>query len=904
MPPATTPPRRAPAQDGGHLAVPGAIVTAAGVLVPGGRRREWLAQWNAELAHYEAWLHRLDRPAPAVARLVALRALGAWRHALALRARHWSSTMLLADLRLAIRTLLTRRAFTAVAVLTVALGIAANATVFTWVEAVLLRPLPGVPDQGRLYTLHGTTRTRADLSTSYPNFRDMREALPRDIGTMTAYRLTPASLRGDGATGSAERAWATLVSGNYFDVLGIGAAAGRLLTSDDDRTPGGHAVAVLGHAYWQRRFGGDPSIVGRTITLNGQPFTVVGVSAPAFRGTFIGLSVDLFVPMMMQKTMIPGDRLPDRGHHWLKVLVRLAPGADREAADAALRVVAARLAQADPRLNEGRGVAIFPLWSAPAEASGFMGPVLAVLAGVVAVVLLIACANVANLLLARATSREREVAIRLAIGASRGQVVRQMLVESVTLAALGAAGGVLVSHWASRALTAFIPPTGNPIDLALGTSPLVVAAGAALGLVTGLVFGLVPALQFSRPSLVPALREGVGASGPRGRARLRHGLVVLQVALSLLLLVTAGLFVRTLREVRHEDLGFSARHGLLASMDLAPTGWTPQQGRHFYREVVERVGALPGVAAAALASDVPLGFSGGSDTSGRIEGYTPAPDEEITLHYNRVGPGYFEAFGVPLLRGRDFTARDESGAPGVVIINETMARRYWKGRDAIGGRVTLGERTLEVIGIARDGKYRSVTEPPRAYMYLPLLQFYGPTPTLHVRTEGDPEGLLAAIRREVASLAPDVPLFETRTYAEHREFSLLLQRLAGSLLGIFGGLALLLASIGLYGVLAYIVGQRRREMGVRMALGATPREVVRLVVAQGMRLVLIGTALGLGAALLAGPLLASQLVGVSATDPLTYGATLTVLMTATLVACTVPALRAAHVDPVTVLRNE
>jgi predicted permease len=701
-----------------------------------------------------------------------------------------------------------------------------------------------------------------------------------------------------------ERVWGALVGGEFFEVLGVGAALGRTFLPEEGLTPGSHPVVVVGHSFWRQRLGGDPGVLGQPLTINGRAFTVVGVVAPSFRGGEAAFGLDLYLPMMMQQAVVAGNRLEARGDGWLEVVGRLAPGATLAQAQAGLDVLAARLAAEYPT-NAGRGMAAFPLWRAPGSASGTLAPVLAVLAGLVSVVLLIACVNIASLLLARAAAREREVAVRLAVGASRGRLVRQLLTESVLLGLAGGLAGIAMAVVSSRALVALLPPTPFPIEVRTGISLALLGFGTLLSMLTGILFGLAPALQATRSDLVAGLKQSSGAlGGGRRPARLRQAMVVGQLALSMLLLVAAGLFLRTLWNARALDPGYAEDRGVLASLDLQPGGYEGEAGRAFHRELLRRVEALPGVRAASLATHVPLSLGGGSDTNGTIEGYELRENEHMVLFYNRVSPGYFDTLGVALVEGRGIDERDTAEAPGVAVVNETMARRYWPEGRALGGRLTLGRRTLEVVGIARDGRYLTLDEEPRNYMYLPLSQFWRPETTLQVATAVDPRSVLGSLHQTVAALDPELPLFDVRTLAEHRELAVYLQELTATLLGCFGLLALALAAVGVYGVVAQSVSRRTQEIGVRMALGASRGEILRLVLRQGLGLVAVGLLLGGVAALAVAPLFASQLVGVGAADPASFVATAVVLAAAALAACAVPARRGAAVEPVVALRED
>ncbi len=876
-----------------------AMIDAASWLAPPSRRREWRRQWRADILHEWHWQSRHRGGAAGSAGLL-VRTGGALRHAVWLRLHVRRLEMLTQDIRYGWRLMVRKPAFTLVAVLTLGLGIGANVTIYSWVEGLLLHPLPLVADSDRLVSLSTTTATRKDLSVSWPNFVDMRAQRLDSVDDLIAFTMVPMNLR----TGAEpERIWGMLVSGNYFEVLGVKPAIGRAFAADEDRVPGEKPVAVLSHAYWLRHFGGDPSSVGRSVALNSRAFTIIGVAPEGFRGSASGLAVDVFVPMMMQRAVMPGDRLTERGNSWLQAMVRLKKGVSIARAQADFDVVARTLA-ATYADNGGRGIRINPLWRAPG-ASTILLPILSVLMGVVGLVLLIACANVASLLLASTSGRQRETAVRLALGASRGRLVRQLLTESAMLAIGGGLAGAITAYWTVDLLRWFVPPTSTPVafDTPISVPVTVFATGLTLG--STLLFGLVPAWQGSSTNLIPALKESAGAvtSSPR-RTRLRQGLVIAQVALSLILLVSAGLFVRTLYNAQYMNPGFATRNGLFAAIDLLPAGYDTPRGTALFRDLLTRAREIPGVEAASLAQRVPLNLGGGSDFGVRVDGYTPAPNEEMTVYYNRVGSDYLGTLGIALSGGRDFSDRDTPEAPKVAIVNETMARRYWKDRSPIGGRVRVGPESLEVVGVARDGKYGTMTEAPRAYMYLPVQQWYRPDTVLILKTAGDPAAVAGAVQHTVRQLDPNLPVFEIRTIAEHLDFALFIQRMAASLLGVFGVLALFLATIGLYGVVAGTVAQRAPEIGMRMALGASRSDILSLVLKQGLRVTAIGAALGLVGAAGVTQLFKSQLVGVSATDTLSFAGMTALLVAVALAATYLPARRAAGIDPLEALRNE
>jgi macrolide transport system ATP-binding/permease protein len=872
-----------------------ALVSLAAPLVPAVHRQRWRQQWRADL-----W-YQATAVTGGSNRDLLSSALGVFPHAAVLRVHHRRNLMLLHDIRYALRAFARRPGFTAVTVLTLGLGVGANATIFSWIDTMAFDPVPAVDGDDHLVALQFAEGSRDNLSFSYPNYVDLRDTELREFTGVAAYSLVAMNVRiGD----VPERVWGQIVTANLFDVLGVRAAVGRTLQPADDRAPGASPVLVISDALWRRRFAADPRAVGREIAINGQPFTVVGVAPPGFVGPMNGLVVDAWVPMMMQTAVVPGDRLASRGMGWLQAFGRLAPGASRREAQAAVNVFAARLAQTYPATNEGRRLLVKPVWAQGAGA--LFLPVLSIVMAVVGVVLLIACANVAGLLLARASGRGREIAVRLAIGASRGRIVGQLLTESAVLAIAGGAAGLLLTVWASRLLAVVLPPTPFPVHLEGSVNWRVLLFALAATAVTTLVFGLAPALAASRPSLVPSLKDSAGGAGGRhGRARLRKGLVVAQVALSLLLLVSAGLFLRTLQHASRIDPGFEARQGLFAGLGV-PTGrYDSTTGPAFYRQLLDRVEEVPGVARAALTTYVPLTIGGGSDMSVRIEGYEPAEEERIIIYYAMVTPGYFETLGIPLVAGRDLEPRDAAGAPLAVVINETMAKRYWTDGDAVGRRVNYGAgEWATVAGIARDGKYGAVSEPPGNFMYIALAQVFRPDVTLMVRTAGAPGAVLPSVRDAVSAMNPDVPLFGVVTIDEHLRTSLFVPRLGAWLLALFGTLALALAGLGLYGVMAYVASQRTQEIGVRMALGADRSTILRLILRQGLGLAGIGLVVGLGLSAAATPIVSNQLAGVEAADPMSFSLAAAVLTAAALIASYLPARRAASMDPLRALRHE
>lgn len=811
------------------------------------------------------------------------------------------------DLRHSLRLLRSRPGFSITVIVTLALAIGANATIFTWIKAILLAPLPGIEQPERLVEVWGATHNNSALSMSYLDYLDFRDRNTTLSGLM-AHQVQPLNL---GRGGKPERVWGAVVSGNYFDVLGVKALIGRTFLPEEDRTPNTHPVAVISYGLWQRQFGSDPNILGRKITLNEHDFTIIGVTPKDFGSPFPGIALDVWVPVMMKDYVaLPHFSLTDRGSRWLMLMGRLKPGSTVAQAQANLASIARQLERTYPRTNDQMGVAVYSHTQSPFSMKRSFQSELAILMAAVAVVLLIACANVANLLLVRAAARRKEIALRLALGSSRWRLVRQMLTESLVLASLGAVVGLVLALWAARALPIFLPPYGIRVSFDTRPDALVFAFTLGLTVITTVLFGLAPTLHASRQDLVSALKDNTATVGGGARkVSLRHALVIIQMALSMVALISAGLFVRSLREAYKADPGFDPHRVLLVSFDLFLSGYDNSRGREFYRLLVERVERVPGVQSVTLAWRLPLTQSGIAFTNVEIEGYTPTKNEDMHLNYEIVGPHYFQTMRIPLLRGRDFDERDREGAPGVVIINETMAQRYWPGGDALGRHLKLtsgagDQGWLEVVGIAKDVKNRSLSEAPQPFLYIPLLQDYRSPMTLVVRTAIKPENMFHAIQAEVAALDPEMPMFDVKTLEEHLSISLFLQRMAATVLSIFGLLALSLAALGLYGVTAYAVSQRTRELGIRVAVGAQQSDILKLILGQGLMLSAIGTVGGLTIALAVTRLLAHLLYGVGATDPVTFVVVALILLGVALLAAYSPARRATKIDPMMALRIE
>jgi len=823
---------------------------------------------------------------------------------------------LLQDFRFAARLLIKSPGFTLVAVLSLALGIGANTTIFTIVNAVLLHPLP-MKDPDSLVAVFTTDeRNRGTffnyMQTSRLNFVDYQK-LSDDFTGFVAHQGLALSYAGKGEP---EQIFGELVSGDYFSVLGVTPALGRGFLPDEDKVPGASLVTVLGYNFWQRQLGGDPAIVGQTIKLDGQAFTVVGVAPRGFKGVNAIASPALWVPFMTHPVVATGflqEGIDSRRALIFNIAGRLKPGVTLTQAEAKLRAVAGQLAREYPNDNQGRSVALLPLAQAMIN-PGFRDNMVStsvLLLIVVGVVLLLACANVANLLLARASVRQREVAVRLSLGASRRRLVRQLLTEGLLLALVAGALGMAIAWWAQRVLWSLRPP--GLADDAVDLTPDLRVLGftLAVSFLTAIVFGLIPAWRASRPELASELKQRGEAGGSASRPwSLRNLLVSVQVALSLVVLVGAGLFVKSLANAQKIDPGFDYQKLALLSVDLGAQGYDEARARDFHHRLLERVRALPGVERATLASGVPL-FAGsflrtvfpeGVDTSDRKNGKL--------VQLNTVEPGYFETMGIPLRRGRDFQPSDHRNAPHVVVINETMAKQFWPEQEAVGKRFKFFGQDWwnEVVGIAKDGKYNFLGENPQPHIYLSLEQVYDPAVTLHLRTSGDPATALGMARREMQAMDRLLPITGVFTYAEVLHQALWGPRMGALLLVVFGLVSLVLAVIGVYGVMSYSVNQRTREMGLRMALGADPSAVLRLVVRQGSLLALVGIATGVVACLMAtwffSTFLSNLLFDVSLRDPGVFLGIPLLLVVAALLASAQPAWRASRVDPTVALRNE
>jgi predicted permease len=809
---------------------------------------------------------------------------------------------ILQDLRHAFRLLHKSPGFTLAAALCIALGIGANSATFSFTYAILFRQLP-VKEPDQLVRIFGSWATGLKYgSFSYPDYADVRDNNDVFAG-LIASTIEPFHLS---AGDRNERIWGLGVSGNYFSELGVTPALGRGFVPEEDRTRGTHPVAVISHGLWQRRFGGKPDVAGNTIRLNGRVFSIIGVAPEGFHGTDVGIGADLWVPMAMHTQLYPGRAwLDSRGNHWIgSIIGRLKPGVTIAQARSAVNAMMSHLSEQYPTSNKGLSADLYPLPESslhPVVRGGFVA-FLSLMFAVVGAILLLACANVAGLLLARSVARRREISIRLALGAGPRRLVRQLLVESLLLSLLGGGFGLLLASWLIRLTQAFQPPSDIPLSIDVGLDSRVVVFTLAASMVTGVLFGLTPALASARHNLVTGLKDGAPLQSG-GTSRLRQILVAGQVALSFVLLVGAALLVHSLQNVRNLDLGFSPDRQAVAALDLELNQYDQARGRQFIRSLKERLQSLPGVMAAGFAHALPLYLS--SQQMGvRPEGYQPPPDTNFpSIDYNVVDEDYFRAMGISILEGRGFTQTDDEKAPGALVINQAFAQRFWPGQEPIGKRVRTGARDHLVVGVVKTGKYFSIGEDPKAFMYLPMRQNYQGSVILHVRTAGDAESLTEAIRKEVRQLDETLPVSDLRTMNSALGFALLPARLGAAVVSAFAFLALFLASVGLYGVVAYFVSQGTRDIGIRMAIGASRADVLRLVLRQGMTTTLAGLAVGLAIAAAATRLMTSLLYGISATDPLSYLAATASLAAVSLLAALLPARRAAKVDPVVALRQ-
>jgi putative ABC transport system permease protein len=818
------------------------------------------------------------------------------------------------DIQYAFRTLTKNPGFAIIGIVTLALGMAVNTTLFSVINGFLLRPLPVPhPEQITVLALQQSSLP-GNHHFSYPDFEDLRDQ-SASFTDILAFRVTLAELAVDQ---KADHCVMSRVSSNYFSSLGVKPAYGRLILPTEGRTPGADPVIVLGYSYWRKRFAGDPDVVGKKVELNQHPFTVIGVAPKEFKGTYSALNMDGFIPFSAEMEMAEDSDNPvektwtSRTYRTLTLMGRLKPGVSIKLAQASLNVVAQRISDQHPDTEKGIAVQLFPEKlarpepdpenSIPVAAMAFMG-----LAGLV---LFVACFNIANVLLVRATVRQREMAIRAALGAGHGRLVRQYLTESLLLAFLGGGAGLLLGSWAAGILGSLRLGSELPIEFDFHPDSTVYLFALAAVLLTGLIVGIMPALRAARTNVITVLHEGGrgSSSGPR-RQLARNTLVVAQVAGSLVLLIVAGLFVRSLDKAQKINLGFNPDHVLNLSVDVAQIGYKEPRGRAVYRDMESRIRALPGVESVAQAFTAPMSLMSTGDSL-VIENHPLEPGQQPPdVNYNMVTTGYFDTLQIPLLRGRKFADADSEKAPLVAIVNQNMAKKFWPSEDALDHRFSIkGPKGpfIEVVGIVQDGKYQDVTEDPQPYFYVPFDQSYMSIRTFHVRTSVPPETLALQLESQIHELAPDVPITQVQTMTESLQGAngFFFFRFGAQITAVMGLLGLILAVVGIYSVVSYAAAQRTQEIGIRVAMGATSRDILKMVLRQGLGVVGIGLALGLVIALAGTRVMGTMIVGVKPSDPLTFSVVVLLLTAIALFACWIPARRATRIDPLVALRHE
>lgn len=809
---------------------------------------------------------------------------------------------LLQETRYALRQLLRHPAFTLLAVLTLALAIGANSTIFSWIRATLLNPIPGATQSARMLTItRGERNQHPSPPFSFPDYADLRDNT-KTLSGLAGYHDDYMAITG---IGKPERIYGALVSANYFSVLGVRPALGRLLLTSPAAESTGQNEVVLNYDLWRNHFGADPSIIGRTIQINLHPYTIVGVTAKGFHGCKTGLRADVFIPLGNARQVWGWPTVDDRSASWLNTLATLRPGVDQRQVDNELNVLMQRIVAQYPSSHQGNNaLSTDPLWRSPFGANVYLSGTLPILLALAALLLVLACANVANLLLVRAISRRREFAIRLSVGSGRVRLVRQLLIESLLLAFAGGAAALLLTFWTARTMSAFLPPTTLPLTLSGSVDGTVLTVTILLSLFTALLAGVIPALRSSRLSPITVLKdEALTTSSGLGRSRIAAALVVTQIALSTVLLTSAGLFVRSLEQAQQGDPGFDPNHVLLATFDLDPLSYSAANGIEFQRQLLARLQTLRGVQSATLADFSPLSFTIHSNGI-QPQGYVPQPHETVEADRGNVGPNYLATLRTPILRGHDFSDADHLTTQPVVIVNQAFVDRYWPGQNAIGKHVQLWGAARTVVGVAANGKYRRLVYDPTPTILLPLWQSYRSEVTIHLRVAGDPLAYTSAVQQAVADLNPDLPLYNITTLKDNMKMGNVFERIVVDFAGSFGILALLLATVGLYGVVAYATKQRTHEIGIRIALGAEKPIIFRQVLAQGLRLTTAGVIAGLAASLVLTRFLRSLLYGVGVADWLTLATVVLLLGLVALLASYVPAWRATRILPMVALRHE
>jgi len=809
------------------------------------------------------------------------------------------------DLRYSLRVLAKAPGFTAVAILTLAIGMGASVTIFSWVRAVLLNPLPGVAEPDRIVALESLTPDADWVPTSYLDFRDLRD----NCKLMESMSVAKPVALAVGNEDNIERVWGEVVSGNFFDLLRVKPELGRFFsTAEVDHQQNAHPLAILSHSYWSSHYHADPRVIGAMVRINHFPYTIIGVAPKAFHGSMPGLTFDMWAPATMygQLASTGDSTLLDRKWRTFRVLVRLAPGVSIEQARAEVQSHAKDMARDNADTNQGMSATLLPMWKAHyGIQDSLLGP-LSILIAACGVVLLIVCANVANLLLTRASTRQKEFSTRLALGAPRSRLVSQVLTESFLIAAAGSVAGLAVVSWLRDSFGWLLPRSSVPT---LARAPIdagVLLFTLALGFAVALLAGIAPALHAAKGNVHEMLKEGGRTGSSVHSNRLRGLLVTSEMALAVVALIGAGLLVKSYRQVSDIRPGFDPEHVAVAQLDLSAASYDAQQADSFYQRLSEHLERQPGVAAVSYADYVPLSISAGSWEDLQIQGYVPLPGDNMKIYRSLVSPGYFGLMKIPILEGRDFNMRDDITAPPVMIVNQEFVRRYIATGIAVGRLVRGWGKWFRIVGVVQNSKIYRLTEAPQPYFYVPMRQIYRPEMGLvfYVRASSSISSAITALQRQAQAVDPAVPVFDVTSLNDIIAASLFAQRISASLLGVLGNVALLLAAVGLYGVMAYSVAQRTNEIGIRMALGALSRDVLRLVLGQAAKLAMMGVVVGIAAALALTRLMSTLLFGVSATDPTTFAGVALLLAVVALAASYIPVRRAMKLDPMVALRYE
>ena len=809
------------------------------------------------------------------------------------------------DLRYSLRVLAKAPGFTAVAILTLAIGMGASVTIFSWVRAVLLNPLPGVAEPDRIVALESLTPDADWVPTSYLDFRDLRD----NCKLMESMSVAKPVALAVGNEDNIERVWGEVVSGNFFDLLRVKPELGRFFSpAEVDHQQNAHPLAILSHSYWSSHYHADPRVIGAMVRINHFPYTIIGVAPKAFHGSMPGLTFDMWAPATMygQLASTGDSTLLDRKWRTFRVLVRLAPGVSIEQARAEVQSHAKDMARDNADTNQGMSATLLPMWKAHyGIQDSLLGP-LSILIAACGVVLLIVCANVANLLLTRASTRQKEFSTRLALGAPRSRLVSQVLTESFLIAAAGSVAGLAVVSWLRDSFGWLLPRSSVPT---LARAPIdagVLLFTLALGFAVALLAGIAPALHAAKGNVHEMLKEGGRTGSSVHSNRLRGLLVTSEMALAVVALIGAGLLVKSYRQMSDIRPGFDPEHVAVAQLDLSAASYDAQQADSFYQRLSEHLERQPGVAAVSYADYVPLSISAGSWEDLQIQGYVPLPGDNMKIYRSLVSPGYFGLMKIPILEGRDFNMRDDITAPPVMIVNQEFVRRYIATGIAVGRLVRGWGKWFRIVGVVQNSKIYRLTEAPQPYFYVPMRQIYRPEMGLvfYVRASSSISSAITALQRQAQAVDPAVPVFDVTSLNDIIAASLFAQRISASLLGVLGNVALLLAAVGLYGVMAYSVAQRTNEIGIRMALGALSRDVLRLVLGQAAKLAMMGVVVGIAAALALTRLMSTLLFGVSATDPTTFAGVALLLAVVALAASYIPVRRAMKLDPVVALRYE